>query len=221
MKEDHKSGGTNSLENPGASIYRSDSNGPPLISCFKPPIYASVPKPFKDDTLKAIYQAISGDNFKQVTLDANREYKDCGSKSWPDAKGKERNPFRIIKESKLCYVTFGGTFKQRANNCLIEQSWYYCFDLDHLKNLQEERERILKIKDEYFTTNLLFTSPSGVGLKWIISIKPNDYSYTKNYKGLQQYLKIAHNIKETDKTSDVSRPCFLCHDPNAYFNEDV
>jgi len=219
MKEDHKRGGIISSENLGVGNYKSASNGPPLISCFKPPIYASVPKPFKNVTLKEIYKAISGDYFKQVTQEAHQNFKKFGSKTWPDSKGKEHNPFRIIKESKLFYFTFAGTFSQRSNGGLITESDYYCFDLDHLKDVNKERKRILDVKDEYFKTNLLFTSPSGEGLKWIVSLDPNEYSYSDNYRGLQVYLKKEYGITKIDNTYDISRACFLCHDPKAYYNE--
>jgi len=190
----------------------------PLISYFKPPINTSNPTPVKDVSLKQVYQAIKGDFFKDVTLEATKHFKECGGRPWPGPKG-EHNPFRIIKARKLHYVTFGGTFSQRANKKLIESSGYYCFDLDHLKDIQSERERILSIQDDFFQTNLLFTSPSGEGLKWVISIAANQCDYTQNYKRLQSYLKIEHGIEKTDKTSDVSRACFLCHDPNIYYYE--
>jgi len=187
----------------------------PLVSWFNNPINAANPTPVKDVTLKQVYQAIIGDCFKAVTLEATKHFKECGGRPWPGPK-REHNPFRILKERQLHYVTFGGTFRQRKNSELIEASGYYCFDLDHLKDLQKERERILAIKDQYFTTVLLITSPSGQGLKWVVSIAENQYDYKQNYEGLRKYLNTQYNIEDLDSTQDISRACFLCHDPKAY-----
>ena len=192
----------------------------PLVSYFKPPINARNPTPVKDVSLKQIYNAIKGDFFKSVTLQANKHYQECGGKPWPGPRG-EQNPFRRLKTSKLHYVTFGGTFSQRGNQYLTQASGYYCFDLDHLKNIDKERERILAINDQHFKTRLIFTSPSGKGLKWIISIADNQHDYTQNYKGLQQYLSTQYNIKETDNTQDIARACFLCHDQKAYYHGNI
>ena len=192
------------------------------VSMFKPPIIRGAKIPTEHITLYEVSKIIRGNQFETVTQEANKKYSIYGSKTWKDYKGKENNPYRILKENKLHYVTFGGTFKQRRKDYLITQSGYYCFDLDHLRDIEARREEILAIKDDpYFITNLLFVSPSGEGLKWVVSIAPNAYSYSDNYKGLQRYLKKQYGIKETDNTSDISRACFLCHDNEAYYHGSV
>lgn len=43
-----------------------------------------------------------------------------------------------------------------------------CLDFDHVENIMELKQKLLNY--EYFDTELLFVSPSGNGLKWIIPV---------------------------------------------------
>ena len=44
-----------------------------------------------------------------------------------------------------------------------------CLDFDHIGNPEKFKELLLQ--HDYFDTELLFTSPSGDGVKWIIPIE--------------------------------------------------
>ncbi|MDI3505843.1 MAG: hypothetical protein PWQ81_1065, partial [Bacteroidota bacterium] len=51
-----------------------------------------------------------------------------------------------------------------------------CLDFDHLNNVQILFEQLLN--DDYFETQLLFRSPSGDGLKWVISVDADPSEHT-------------------------------------------
>ncbi len=121
-------------------------------------------------------------------------------------------------KSRLPYVTFGGIFTYCDTAHLVKYSGLMCFDIDKLTDAERMAEvRKLLLESEYFHTVLLFVSPRGEGLKWVVRIELGDYDYTYYYKAVQQYL-LSIGI-EADNTSDIARACFLCHDPNCYFAE--
>ena len=132
---------------------------------------------------------------------------------------------RKLKQ-RLDYVTFAGTFTMREKDCLLKYSGYLCIDFDHIETERIEELKALLLNDEMFETHLLFISPSGSGLKWIIRIDLVEFpDYEINFKGVINYLRktyanyfngVVDYIDETGK--DVSRACFLCYDPTAYIN---
>ena len=120
------------------------------------------------------------------------------------------------KASNFDYVTFSGTFSKREDKSLIKHSGLITIDLDELSNLEEVKQQLLN--DEYFETELLFTSPSGDGLKWIVSIDLMKATHLDYFRGIENYLLIKYNLKVDKSGKDISRACFVPHDRNCYIN---
>lgn len=167
-------------------------------------------KPAKNTTnlkrvnLLQIYDAIKGNYFQTETFQARELLK------------VDRKKYKEYKEQAFHYCCFSGEFKQRKDAALIRHSGLICIDLDHLKDVQLMRERLLS--DTTVTTELLFVSPSGDGLKWVVSIDINEASHLQYFFSLQAYVRKTYGL-EIDKCQDVSRACFLPHDPNVYINQ--
>ena len=134
-----------------------------------------------------------------------------------------------FKRSNFDFCTFSGLFIQRKADKLIRHSFLVCFDFDHLSDV--EAVSLTLLQDPYFETLLLFRSPSGDGLKWVISMEQNYFhrerffpsetpsSYqTLFYTAVQTYLLNTYSLQVDEKCKDVSRACFLPFDPNAYIN---
>ena len=66
-------------------------------------------------------------------------------------------------------------------------------------------------------TALLYLSPRGNGLKWIVEIDINKYTHLDWFKAIQHYIQETFK-RNIDTGSDISRACFLAHDPNVYIN---
>lgn len=145
---------------------------------------------------------------------------------------KEKKKF---KSSHFPYTTFCGEFSERAESKLISPSNLFSIDLDHLGvNLNEVKQRL--VNDTKLNPFLLFTSPSGDGLKVIIGINYSEIAYANNdrvsivvWQAVNQYFfqKYSDLITPNDKGNiidaackDLSRACFLCHDADAYYNEN-
>ncbi|WP_317129478.1 BT4734/BF3469 family protein, partial [Prevotella heparinolytica] len=75
------------------------------------------------------------------------------------------------------------------------------------------------LNHEYFDTELLFVSPSGNGLKWIIPVDLKGWEHSRTSRLLPTVSKKRQVLPLVDMSgSDVARSCFLPYDPQAYIN---
>ena len=193
-----------------------------MISFFRAPIKNITPQ--AQVSVLQIYKYITSDYAKFAT-DRLRSIADHGEA-------------RRYKSEMLDYVTFSGCFSSRRTGGLIEHSGFLCFDIDKIESegrLQEIKS--LLINDEELHTVLCFRSPSGNGLKWVVEVPDRVWLrqtestddrvqitdvIVKNhrvlYERIRGYLFDQYGI-ESDHTSDIARPCYLCHDVDAYYDE--
>ncbi len=123
---------------------------------------------------------------------------------------------RKYKAENFDFCTFSGIFRNRSHDALLLHSELLCIDFDHVKDLVSLKEKLLN--DEYFNTEMIFQSPSGDGLKWIIEIHRKGWEHENFYRAVYNYL-LANGYPEPDKSGkDVARSCFLPYDPNIYIN---
>ena len=170
-------------------------------SFFKAPVRNVFPA----ETLRLhqVFELITSDKYKRITEDL-RAITDV----------KEARKF---KANRFDYVTFSGTFEKRNDSNLLKHSNLLTIDFDHLDNLQELKTQLLN--DEYFETEMLFTSPSGDGLKWIIRIDILEVSHSEYFIAVANYIKQTYNIEVDQSGKDVSRACFLPYDPTAFLHK--
>lgn len=172
----------------------------PLFSFFSSPITNT--KPSKNFTMLDAYYYIKGDTARERTQKL---------RSFADAKQS-----RMFKAANFDYCTFSGTFTTRTDKALINHSGLLCIDFDHLQNLDSLRSQLLQ--DEYFDTQLLFRSPSGDGLKWVIEIDISQTTHADYFRAVANYLFQTYGIEADKSGKDISRACFLPHDPNCFIN---
>ncbi len=123
------------------------------------------------------------------------------------------------KKKYFDYVTFSGMFTKRNNTSLIKHSELLTIDIDGISSINRLKEiRCKLLEDSYFPTELLFTSPRGKGLKWIIKISLEKATHLEYFQAVSKYLKQMYNIVMDASGSDVSRACLLPYDPEAYIN---
>ena len=176
-----------------------------FFSFFKAPVRNTIPH--KSICLLDAYNYIVGDYAKQRT---------------EKLRGiKEPKQARQYKASTFDYCTFSGMFQTRNDKALISHSGLLCIDFDHLQSVDLLRKQLLQ--DEYFETQLLFVSPSGDGIKWIISISPpvgdlGGFSHSNYFAAVANYILQTYGVEVDKSGRDISRACFLPHDPQAYIN---
>lgn len=171
------------------------------FSFFRKPIRNTTP--LRRITIPDIYRYIVNPRFAgdQTSTLRSIEYKDVARK---------------YKAENFDFCTFSGTFITRSKEGLLQHSEMICIDFDHVADIPSLKERLLN--DEYFETELLFRSPSGDGLKWVIDIDRRGWEHSRFYNAVYNYI-VASGYPEPDKSgSDVSRSCFIPYDPEVYIN---
>lgn len=174
----------------------------PQFSYFNEPINNVIP--FKTIALADVYRAITGDFLKEHTQHLRLTI------------GRAEN--RLYKATHFSYVTFSGIFSPtRKDENLQKHSGLIALDFDHVKNVAALKEKLLV--DPCLETELLFISPNGNGIKWIVEIDISGrYSHGELFQALYNYIKKTYFIEADKNCKDISRATFLCYDPEAYIN---
>lgn len=172
----------------------------PVFSYYRGPIGNT--KPEKEIDLLKVYDLIKGNDFAgQTTM----------------LRGiTDEKEARKYKATHFDYVTFSGTFTKRCDEALKVHSGLLTLDFDHITNTADLKARLLE--DEYFETELLFDSPSGNGLKWVITIDLSKSTHAVWFKAIEAYIKLTYQLEVDKSGKDVSRACFLPCDREVYIN---
>ena len=131
----------------------------------------------------------------------------------------DKNIARNYKARNLDYVCFAGVFSKRCDAGLIRHSGLLTLDFDHVYNLQELKSTLLC--DLFLETILLFKSPSGDGLKAIVSIDIEKGSHLQWFISISNYISETYQLKVDTTGKDLSCCCFLPHDPDVFINPDL
>lgn len=175
-------------------------HGEACFSFFRAPIHNTVP--YKAITLHDAYRYIRGAYAHKQTAHL---------RTLTDAKA-----VRSCKATWFDYCTFSGTFSRRSDSALLHHSGLLCVDFDHVDDCEVLFEALLT--DGYFETQLLFRSPSGDGLKWIIPIDLTHTTHADYFGAVAHYIHQTYRVEVDRSGRDLSRACFLPHDPHAYIN---
>jgi len=192
--ESQNQGNQNNHSNQSSDI------GEASFSFFKAPVRNTIPH--KSISLLDAYNYIVGDYAKQRT-EKLRSVKDP-------------KQARQFKANNFDYCTFSGMFQTRNDKALISHSGLLCIDFDHLQSVDLLRKQLLQ--DEYFDTQMLFVSPSGDGLKWIIPIDTKQTTHSNYFAAVANYILQTYGVEVDKSGRDISRACFLPYDPQAFIN---
>lgn len=126
----------------------------------------------------------------------------------------------------LPFVTGSAFTDGLRQKTYFERANYAVVDLDACFRTALERQRLGERIRQMCPPELLFTSPSGQGLKLFYRLEPPCFDagqYTLFYRKFASHL--AEHLQLNGivdlRTCDVSRACFLCHDPEAVFDPTV
>ena len=185
---------------------------------FKKPIKNI--KPDKNINCSELFALITQDeSIKSATL------------KFRELKTDQRKRF---KSSSFDYITSNGTFENRSDEELIELSGLMILDIDHQLNVESIKERFAN--DLVLNPVFIFISPNGDGLKVLLPIDKTiintgqEKAMSSVWNAVNEYLRqnysdiITPDAKGNfadDSGVDLSRACFLSHDPDAYFNPNV
>lgn len=121
---------------------------------------------------------------------------------------------------ELPAFTPAGLFSRRNAGGLISHMGRIVIDIDGLESLDEAR----RLRDEIAereSTCMAFVSPSGLGVKSIVGIWPIPRSadqHTAAWLQIARLYERRFGFPVDQSGKDVSRLCFVTHDPEAYSN---
>lgn len=166
--------------------------------------------------LEGVYNLIRSDSYRPVTEEL---------RSLRAAVKEGRATLRDVqrfKARRFDYVTFGGCFTRRSAKGLVEHSGLICLDFDHVDEWQGARRlsgvcglRHLLQSDAAVDTALVFRSPGGDGLKWVVPIDLRQGTHEEWFRALSFYAGRAYGMEPDPSGSDVARACYLPWDPDA------
>ena len=121
------------------------------------------------------------------------------------------------KKQQLAAFTPSATFTEKRLLPNIEQySGFVHLDFDKLT--PEQISAAFQIIAAIPYTFLCFISPSGNGLKVFIEVNTGAVHHDTAYQQVMQYYENATGLKADVKCKDITRLCFVSHDPQLYKN---
>ncbi len=119
------------------------------------------------------------------------------------------------KKKQLLAFTPSAVFSEKRQMPFLEMySGFVHLDFDKLT--QEELQTAFAIICKISYTSLCFISPSGNGLKVFVEVSTELEHHDIAYLQVQKYYEDATGLKADPSCKDVTRLCFMSHDPNAY-----
>ena len=172
----------------------------PIFSYYRRPITNT--KPTEEFSLLDIYNLVKSKRFIEETNTLRTL--------------TQKSESRKYKAQNFDYVTFSGIFSERCDKALQKHSGLLAIDFDQIQDIDGLRQALLM--DKYFDTEIMFVSPSGDGLKWIIPIDLTQGSHANYFKAVANYILHSYSTEIDKSGKDVSRACFLPYDKNVYIN---
>ncbi len=144
---------------------------------------------------------------------------------------RQSSDLSLAKRTLLPFITPFGTFSHRRCDTLLAFSGLLPIDVDKLES-EDEAEHVKQalFGDPYLDARLVFTSPSGKGVKAFIpwpSASLTEKDNPANAASLfaaqaMEYVRRMYDTHPDERLrgvdvsgKDVVRACFLCHDPEA------
>lgn len=115
-------------------------------------------------------------------------------------------------KKKLPAVMWSGNFTRRAADALLAHSGHICVDLDKLG------DRVEGIRDTICAdphTVAAFVSPTGTGIKVVFRCDPTK-EHVASFRAAERYVAEHFGLEIDPACKDVSRLCFVSHDPDAF-----
>ena len=162
-------------------------------------------------------EASSQDNFKYLVSDYAKSHTEH-LRTIKDNKLRSK-----YKAEHLDHITPGGLFSSRKESDLIKASGYIVIDFDHIN---DAKGLVVKLaQDDNFETVLAFRSPSGDGVKWIVSLSLNitkpdgsPLTYGEYFTILSNYSRKEYGVEADHSGKDICRASFLTYDPDAFLD---
>jgi hypothetical protein len=129
--------------------------------------------------------------------------------------GKKSERALSLKK-RLPAVLWTGMFDTRANDGLVWYSGLLCADVDDVQDRIDELKEIAR-SDPHAAA--CFASPSGTGLKVIFRVLADHSRHSDNFATVRGHLASRYGAAIDEQAKDLSRLCFVSHDPDAFWRQ--
>ena len=121
---------------------------------------------------------------------------------------------KLYKCTEFESAVLSGVFRSAEDKEPTKPSGYVCFDFNYV-SVQDTKDILTGV--EQYETVLLFTSPSGHGVKWVVN-NNTVFNHEQFYKVVHDFLWKTYRLEANMEASGVSHRCFLPWDPEVYIN---
>ena len=153
----------------------------------------------------------TGRGIAQAIAEIRRVY----AANLPKGKRTAKDSISNLK-CELPAIMFSGIFSSRRAAALVQHSSLIVADLDELG---DDLERVAGLASADVHAVSGFRSPSGDGFKILFLCNPADHAAA--FRAMDHHVQAHYGIKPDAKGKDVSRLCFLSHDPDIWTNADA
>lgn len=197
------------LQTPFSDQFKTD---PCLVSVCMGPNYKTVME-YPYTPLYAVYQYIIDPAFLGGITQQIRSCSDHAQ--------------RAKLKGSLPYMTFAALMEYRRTEYIIRPTGTLILDIDHLKSFEDaEALKNELFNDQNLKPRLVFVSPSGLGVKAVITrplsaFATNEMGQRNNQNGVNAYFNqhyaARYGTTADPQGSELVKCCSLCHDPKALF----
>ncbi|MGZ9676146.1 DUF3987 domain-containing protein [Flavobacterium sp. GNP001] len=124
-----------------------------------------------------------------------------------------------LKSNLLGFTTSGTFSTQRKEAFLTNYTQIINLDFDHIPT--EDLENLVAIINNCKFTLASFVSPRGEGIKVFIKINSNADKHAIAYNQVANFYKSLTGFDFDPKCKDITRLCFVSHDPDTFIDEEA
>jgi hypothetical protein len=169
------------------------------------------------EATEIIEQIRSGDRLRETVTRIREKFWSVMTSTGNDRKAAKQ---AIDSDKKrLPAITWSGKFSRRKQDALLQHSGLLCADLDGLGPDKIPEVRAKLVNSLYVWA--LFLSPTGDGIKCVFRVPADAEKHKASFRAIEKHVHDLTGAQIDESCSDVSRLCFLSHDPDAYLNENA
>jgi hypothetical protein len=158
-------------------------------------------------TLSEIVSGIRGVHYKEAIFQIRKSV-ERGEKEEVDK----------LKKGLLAFTVSGEFSGGRKMEFLKRYNPFVILDIDKLN--EEVLARLMVKVNEIEFTRVAFISPSGRGVKIIVRVDSEIEKHGIAYKQVADYYQEILGVEIDRSGKDITRLCFMSHDPSAYFDPE-
>jgi hypothetical protein len=134
-------------------------------------------------------------------------------------KADDDQAFKKLKKKLPSFMVSASTRGGHKAEDVLSHSGFLQIDIDQVAGIKPEELRDRFQKDPHI--RFAFVSPSGQGVKAVMVIPADIARHKYAFNAAERYMLEQYGVSIDTRCSDVSRLCFISHDPDLISNENA